>query len=72
MVVADGGRIHRTMPSLPYMECIIKVLLRVAIFSPAYIRVRISPLPPEFKVGILGLGGVLFFGAPRANIEFRG
>ena len=54
MVVADGGRIHRTMPSLPYMECIIKVLLRVAIFSPAYFRVRISPLPPEFNVDTLG------------------
>ena len=35
MVVADGGRIHRTMTSLPYVECIIKVLLRVALFTSA-------------------------------------
>ena len=54
MVVADGGRIHRTMQSLPYVECIIKVLLRVALFSPEDFRVRISPLPPEFNVGTLG------------------
>jgi len=46
MVFADGGRIHRTMASLPYVECIIKVLLGVALFSSAAFRVRISPLPP--------------------------
>ena len=46
MVFADGGRIHLTMASLPLMESIIKVLLRVAILSPADFRVRISPLPP--------------------------
>ena len=54
MVVADGGRIHRTMTSLPYMECIIKVLLRVALFGSEDFRARVSPLPPKSNVGTLG------------------
>ena len=33
--------------------------------------VALSPLPPEFKVGILGPGGFLFWDE-RANIEFGG
>ena len=60
---------NQKLTLLPLMESIIKVDL----YGKNSVVDSTVPLTPELKVGVLGLGVILFWGGTlRANIEFRG